>query len=151
MCHPGRSNDIVQCQRWIVLDLRVVPGRSGQLLAGSSLPASGIDFRHLLYHLKEPRPSRDAIGFQRGSDGQADGLFCAAEICHHKISGHWVQSPLHTLHAGVKTFEITTDVGPFLHTWLTSFPRIVFPTQGYYSTDVSSIQCEKCHAAAGVL
>lgn len=142
MCHPGRSDNIVQRQGWIVLYLRIVPGRAGQLPAGGCLPASGIDFRHLLYHLKEPCPSRDTIGFQGWSDRQADGLFRAAKICHHKIGGHWVQSSLYTLHACVKTFQIAADVGPFLHTWLTSFLRIVFPACArllYHIRDFQSI------------
>ena len=68
---------------------------------GAPLPP-GVHLRHLLHHLKEPGAARDAVGLQGGGDGQADGFARAALVRHHQIGGHGVQSPLHTLHTGVK-------------------------------------------------
>ena len=71
------------------------------MAGGAPLPP-GVHLRHLLHHLKEPGAARDAIGFQRGGDGQADGFFRAAFIRHHQIGGHGVQTSLHALYTGVK-------------------------------------------------
>ena len=94
-------------------------------MSGRVPPALGVDLSDPLHHLEKPGPSRDAIGFQRGSDGEADRLFCAAFVCHYQIRGHGIQSPLHTFHRSVKAFQITANIGPFFHAPATSFQVLI--------------------------
>ena len=100
--HPGRGHNVVQGQSGILLNLRIAPGGAGELVAGGVPLPPGVHLRHLLDHLKEPGAAPNAVGFQGGGDSQADGLVCAALVCHHQVSGHGIQSPLHALYAGVK-------------------------------------------------
>ena len=71
---------------------------------GLPLPL-GIDLPHPLHHLEQPCPAGDAIGFQRGGDGQTDGLLRALLVRHHQIGGHGVQATLHAFHTGVKRLQ----------------------------------------------
>ena len=115
MSHPGRSHDIVQSQGRVPLYFRIVPGGAGELMAWSVPFPLGVYLCHPLYHLEQPGPARDTVGFQRGGDGQADRLLRAPLVCHHQVGGHGIQPPLHALHRGVERFQVTADIGPFFH------------------------------------
>ena len=123
--HPGRGHNVVQLQRRIPPHLRVIPGGTAELMSGRVPPALGVDLSDPLHHLEKPCPTGDAIGFQRGSDGEADRLFCAAFVCHYQIRGHGIQPPLHTFHRSVKAFQITANIGPFFHAPATSFQVLI--------------------------
>ena len=81
--HPGRGHQVVHRQGRIGLQLSGVGAFAHQLPAGGAEPPLGVDLLDPLDHLEEAGPARDAVGFQRGGDGEADGLLRAAEIRHH--------------------------------------------------------------------
>ena len=57
-----------------------------------------IHFFYFLYDLKEPRSSRNAIGFQGRRYRQTDCLFRALGVCHHKVGRKRIQPTFHALY-----------------------------------------------------
>ena len=78
-----------------------------------------IHFLHPLYHLKQSGPSRDSVNLQRRGNRKTDGFLRSGRIRHHQVGPQRIKSPLHTLHGGIKGFQIDTDIG-FVH--VASFP-----------------------------
>ena len=113
--HSGRGHDIVQGQAGVCSQGSVVGGGTGELPSRRGPQALGVDLLHPLDYLKEPGPSGDAPGFQRGRHGQTDGLFRAAQICHYQIGFQGVQAPLHAFHAGIKALQVDGNVGSAAH------------------------------------
>ena len=103
--HPGRGHQVVHRQGGISLQLGGVGAFAHQLPAGGAEPPLGVDLLDPLDHLEEAGPAGDAMGFQRGGDGEADGLLRAAEIRHHQVGGHGIEAPLPALHGGVVGFQ----------------------------------------------
>ena len=137
--HPGRGNDVVQLHGRVLPHIRVVPGGAGEPPArGLPLPP-GIDLLDLLHHLKEPGPAGNAVGFQGGGHGQADGLVRAALVRHHQVGGHGVQPPLHTLHRGVKALEVTAHIGSLFHAPVTPFRLSISQSLSNYRVQHSMI------------
>jgi hypothetical protein len=62
-------------------------------MAGGGMATFDVDLADALDDFEEPGAAADAIGFQGGRDGQADGLVGAAGICHQEISFEWVKPP----------------------------------------------------------
>ena len=119
--HPGRGHQVIQRQGGVAPHLWVVPGGAGEPPArGLPLPPE-VDLLDLLHHLKEPRPAGDAVGFEGGGHGQADGLVRPPFVRHHQVGGHGVQPPLHALYRGVKALEVTADITLLLHAPVTPF------------------------------
>ena len=119
--HPWRGHQVVQGQGGVLLHRPIVPGGAGEPPArGLPLPPD-IYFLYLLHHLKESGPAGDAIGFQGGGHGQADGLVRPPLVRHHQVGGHGVQPPLHALHRGVKALQVAADIALLLHAPVTPF------------------------------
>ena len=76
-------------------------------------PAIGLS--NLLDHLKQPRPARNAIGFQRWCYSKTDSLVCSALICHHQIGVQRVKPPLPALNGSIEALEVNCDIEPLLH------------------------------------
>ena len=91
--HSWPGHNVIQSQPGVALYLRVVPGQ-------------------------EPCPAGDAIGFQGRGDGQTDGLFRTPLIGYHKVGGHGIQAPFHTLHGGVKALEVAAEIALFFHAFI---------------------------------
>jgi len=108
--HPGRGHQVVHRQGRIGLQLSGVGAFAHQFPAGGVEPPLCVDLLDPLDHLEEAGPAGDAIGFQRGGDGEADGLLRAAEIRHHQVGGHGIEAPLPALHGGVVGFQVDGDI-----------------------------------------
>ena len=109
-CHPGRSGNITDLQLRITFQILCHIGRSGKFTSRSKLFSSGIDFLHLLYHLKKSRAARDAIGLHGWRYSQTDGFFRTAGVCHHKICFHGIQSSLPAFHGSIKGLQINSYI-----------------------------------------
>ena len=95
-------------------EFNVRAGLAGQTFLWALLSPLIVDIPQSLHYFKKPCPSANAVGFQRGGNRQADGLFGTADIGHHQVGGERVQTPFHALHRGVKRLQVDGDVGPFL-------------------------------------
>ena len=115
MGHAGLGHDIVQLQMGIKGQLTGQAGFAGEVPAPEPATAAGILRLYLLHHLKQPGPAGNAIGLQRRSDSQADGLFRAAAVSHHKAGVQRVQPPLHALHRGIEGLQVNGDIGSVPH------------------------------------
>ena len=108
--HSGRGHQVVHRQGRVSPQLGGVGAFAHQLPAGGVEPPLGVDLPDPLDHLEEAGPAGDAVGFQRGGDGEADGLLRAAEIRHHQVGGHGIEAPLPALHGGVVGFQVDGDI-----------------------------------------
>ena len=127
--HARRRHQIVDREGRVGLQREVVRALSGQPPARRAALPFGVDLPHTLDHLKEPRTARDAVGLQCRRHREADGLFRAARVCHHKVRLHRVQAALHALHGRVIRLEINGDIGPLVLRHGAALPSV-----GQYTT-----------------
>ena len=113
--HTGLGHNIVQLQMRVTGQLTGQAGAAGEVPAPEPATAAGILRFHLLHHLKQPGPAGNTVGLQRRGDRQADGLFRAAAVSHHKAGVQRVQPPLYTLHRGIEGLQVNGDIGSVPH------------------------------------
>ena len=90
LAHAGWRNNIVQRQRGILLQIRVMEAGAGEFLPRCPFPTNGVDLPDLLDHLKKAGTTGNTIAFQRRGHRQTDGLLRPFRICHHQIGGQGV-------------------------------------------------------------
>ena len=120
--HAGRGGNVVQLQFRGRPESRVVKGGAGETPAGRFCQALPVNLFYRLLHFKEPGTAGNAVSFQRGRDGQADGFFRAGPVGHYQIGSEGIQMPLRAFHRGIEGFQVNGQIDPFFHTD-TSFPR----------------------------
>ena len=113
--HAGLGHDIVQLQMRVTVQLAGQTGFAGKVPSPKPTTAAGILRLYLLHHFKQPGPAGNAVGLQRRGNSQADGLFRAAAVSHHKAGVQRVQPPLYTLHRGIEGLQVNGDIGSVPH------------------------------------
>ena len=66
-------------------------------------------------YFKYPAPVFYTLLFFFFLNGQANGLVSSFRICNHQVCGHRIQASFHTLHRGIKAFEVYTDIALIFH------------------------------------
>ena len=102
--HMGRRDNVIQRERGVVFQRGIVAGGTGKPAPRCAPLPLRVYLAHFLHHLKQPRPARDAVGFQRRGYRKADGFFRAAGIRDNKIGSQRVQAAPAAFHRGVKAF-----------------------------------------------
>lgn len=69
------------------------------------LACTFLDGLHPLLDFKQPRPARDAVGFQRGRHSQTDRAVCAGFVRDNQVCGEGVEAHVYSFYAGVEAIS----------------------------------------------
>ena len=111
--HPRHRGNVVKLKFRIFPKLTNIRRLPGELMPVSFKQTLRIDIADFLHHLKKSWPSGYSKRFECRGHSQTDGFFGPARIRNHKIACQRIQPPLHTLHGGIKRFQINAYTGPF--------------------------------------
>ena len=75
----------------------------------------GVHLPDPLVHLEKPAAPGDAVAFEGGRDGKADGLVRPALIRNDEICVHRIKSALSTLNRSIEALEVDCDISSLLH------------------------------------
>ena len=98
-------------------------------LAECNAKTLGVDFLDTLNDLEQTGTAAQAVGLERGRDGQADGLFGAAFVGDDQIGGQRIEAALYALRRGVEGLQVNGDICS-LHL---PFPSIRNNVRSYYN------------------
>ena len=115
MRHLRRGDQIIQLPFGMCRQLLRIPGGTDEgLLRRGTPPLRVVEF-YLLHDLEQPRAPRYAERLERGRNGQANGLFRSAGVCHDQVRAHRVQPAVDALDGGIEGFEVNGDVSALFH------------------------------------
>ncbi len=132
--HTRDSDNIIQLQLRRFRQCVPVAGFPLENMIRGMAQTFPVDFLHPPHHLKQTRPPRYAVGFQRGRDSKTNGFVCTALICNNKICRHRVKPPFQAFHRSIKRFAVNRDIKAFFSVHTNPLSQKIQPqTKNVYS------------------
>ena len=100
--HARRRDEIAEGERGVGTDIRVHIALADEAAVRCGGAAAGVYLCDALDDLEKPGSAGDAVSFERGRHGEADGLLRAPLVRHDKVRRERIESAVHALHGREK-------------------------------------------------